>query len=351
MPQRTSQRQRFALALAVVVLAPACALRPPAEAPVHPSSSTEARTLQYLETISVATLGAHDPLVRILAGPGAQTLERPVALAVRDDRMVIADAGNNIIFSYDLKTRHLRQLANAGSYLVGEADDIHIAADQTFFVTDGVGKQVLHFSAAGEYMNRYVDGANLSKPVAVTVDEERDLVLVADELFSHVVVFERHSGKALAGLGRRGNGPGRFRIITDMIYKDDRLYVTDRVEYRLQLLDQDGQYVTHMGQEHLVFPQAMAVTEDGYIFVADRADNRIKVFYQGELVDVIGRNGGARGEFRLVNDMSISNGRLYVADSLNNRIQVFSILGSHKTAEAEALADPGAMVVAIPFTW
>ncbi len=317
MPQGTARIHRIALLILALALGSVGQGQAAA-----PSSN-----LEHLYDLQIATLGQGSGFKRALFGPDLARLERPVALDVRDGRMIIADAGALIIYRYHLDSGVLEPVGRAGMALEGDAGDLTIAADGSFFVTDPDGHRVLHFSPEGELLQVYRDEANLSRPISVALDEENGWVLVADELFSHIVVFDRRSGKAVRGIGRRGRlAPARFRIITDMVMKDGRLYVAERVEWRLQVLDAQGRFITHFGQDELRFPQALAVTDDGRVLVADRMDNRIKIFKDGRLIERVGRNGSAPGEFRLVNDMVIDGDLLYVADSLNRRIQVFRVL-------------------------
>jgi len=53
--------------------------------------------------------------------------------------------------------------------------------------------------------------------------------------------------------------------------------------------------------------------------------SRIKIFKDGQLTGIFGRNGYGDGEFRFVGDMKYADGKLYVADTLNARIQIFSV--------------------------
>jgi DNA-binding beta-propeller fold protein YncE len=64
------------------------------------------------------------------------------------------------------------------------------------------------------------------------------------------------------------------------------------------------------------------------IFVADSGAHDIKVFdEQGTLLRTLGRRGVADGEFNGPTHLNFSDGRLYVTDTLNARIQVLSPAG------------------------
>ena len=320
MPQGTARIHRAAL-LSLALVAGLI------QATLVQAAEAVSGNLEFLYELNIASLGQGSGFKRTLFGPDLARLERPVALDVRDGEMLIADAGALIIYRYDLESGVLSPVGKAGMKLVGDAGDLTIASDGSFYVTDPDGHQVLHFSRKGRLLQVFRDELNLSRPISVAIDEEHGKVLVADELFSHIIVFDGKTAEAERGIGRRGRlAPARFRIITDMVFKGGRLYVAERVEWRLQVLDAEGRFLTHFGQDELRFPQALAVTDDGRVLVADRMDNRIRIYRDGRLIERVGRNGSGPGEFRLVNDMTVDGDLLYVADSLNGRIQVFRIL-------------------------
>ena len=151
-------------------------------------------------------------------------------------------------------------------------------------------------------------------------------MLVADETYSHIVSFDMDKAQPIYGMGGRGEGPGKFRIITDMIPIPDGYLVSDRIELRVQVLDKDGNYIANFGQGIVTFPTALAVDKQGRVYVSDKADSTIKVFKAGKLIDQVGRNGYGAGEFRYVSDMKVLGNELYVVDSLNGRIQVFEFI-------------------------
>jgi len=217
-------------------------------------------------------------------------------------------------------------LGCAGDQVLGEAMSLYIAKDFSFYVTDTDGRRALHFSASGQLLHEYQNDPNIARPIGVAVNESNGQVLIADELYSHVVVFDAGGGEPVYGMGGRGEGPGKFRIITDFLQTDDGYLLGDRVELRIQELDKEGQYVTNFGEGIVTFPTAIAQDDYGRVFVADKTDSQIKVFKEGELIDTVGKNGDGKGEFRYISDMKYAANRLYVADNLNGRIQVFEVL-------------------------
>lgn len=248
----------------------------------------------------------------------------PVAVGGVEGLLYIVDAAAKTVYRYDLVVNQIEPIPDIAVNLKGPPGNIYVARDRSFYIVDSIGKQVLHFSDQGKLITRYQDLANLSRPIDVLVDEETGDVLVADGSFSHIVIFNS-VGQAVSAIGQRGTGPGRFRAITAMAQGADGIFVTDRLELPAQVITMGGKYEYSFGESELIYPTAIAVDQDQRVFISDRSDNTIRVYQNGQLLLKFGGGGGGPGRFRIITDLWVSGDLLYVADSLNQRIQVLRI--------------------------
>ena len=71
--------------------------------------------------------------------------------------------------------------------------------------------------------------------------------------------------------------------------------------------------------------RGVAVDEQGYIFVADSGNNRIQIFNpDGTILRGFGRWGQGAGEFKGLEGIAVnSKGNILVADRENHRVQMF----------------------------
>lgn len=250
---------------------------------------------------------------------------RPVDVGGVDNILYIVDAEQKLIFQYDLESGLFRStIIEIATYISGDPGNIFVARDHSFYIVDGSGKQVLHFAEDGTLLNRFQDLSNLSRPIDVVVDELTGNVFVADGSFGHVVVFNSF-GKAIRTIGRRGMGPGRLLAITAMAVGTDGLYIFDRINLPAQVFSWNGEYRYSFGEEDVSYPIAAAVDREERVFISDQADNSLRVYQDGALITNVGGAGAAPGRFRSATGLWIRGDRLYVADSLNRRIQVFKI--------------------------
>uniref|UniRef100_A0A6B2LSP1 SMP-30/Gluconolactonase/LRE-like region domain-containing protein n=1 Tax=Arcella intermedia TaxID=1963864 RepID=A0A6B2LSP1_9EUKA len=82
------------------------------------------------------------------------------------------------------------------------------------------------------------------------------------------------------------------------------------------------------GDGELDYPQGVAVDGEGRIWVADTCNNRIEVFGpDGILLMKFGGRGSEDGMFSLPTDVAVgADGRIAVVDTGNNRIQIFECI-------------------------
>jgi len=122
------------------------------------------------------------------------------------------------------------------------------------------------------------------------------------------------------------------------------IYVADTGNNKIRIFDSSGVQLRSFGsygsgQKEFDEPSGIEVDDEGHIFVADRGNHRIQVFgvsgnYMTEfgnetcsayIYDDEGNISLHMGSFCYPNDIRLDNGKLYVADSGNHRIQVFHV--------------------------
>lgn len=156
-----------------------------------------------------------------------------------------------------------------------------------------------------------VDGAGR---ILVT-DVSRQAVFVFDPNAGELSVWDKAEGLAgfVAPIGI-ARGPAGQVLVADA-----QLGIVAR-------LDPSGNALAAIGRGMLKRPTGIAYdAEQRRIFVADTYAHDIKVFDDdGRLLKVIGRHGENDGEFNFPTFLAFARGELYVADTMNSRVQVFA---------------------------
>ena len=261
-----------------------------------------------------------------LTGLAHVSLMRPVVVAAHGNEVFIVDAGNDLLYLYERAFDRLSVLKDLKGVVSGDVTDIFVAEDLSYYLADADAGRVLHFDRHGELIRVFKDSINIGRPVSVSEDADTGTVYIADGFNDDVLVYNA-AGQLQGAIGTRGQEPGQFMGITAMARGDDAIYVATRFgKHRVQVMSTDGDYRQAFNPDSVTFPTAIVVDDEGRAFVSDFMDNTIRVYVDGRVVETLGGTGSVPGHFKRITDMWLDNGLLYVADSLNGRVQVIRVV-------------------------
>ncbi|MHB1125394.1 MAG: NHL repeat-containing protein [Bacillota bacterium] len=173
-------------------------------------------------------------------------------------------------------------------------------------------------------------GIKTNVPLAVAVSDDR--VYVTNSGQSRVHMYDKQTSRLVKQLGEYGEKDGQF------VYPN-ALAVTDREELlvgefrtgRIQVFNKKGEFLRVINSRVVgrpLSPLALAVNEQGTIFVANRTGEVLVLDAKGKLVTYFGKPGQAEGQLSYPNGIAVdSEGKIFVSDSGNDRIQVFGPKG------------------------
>ena len=196
------------------------------------------------------------------------------------------------ILKLDTRTGRFLQAFGAGMFVFPHA--MHVDPDGNVWVTDsrtatpqelamfpsaaGKGHQVFKFSPDGRLLLTLGTAGEagdpphrLDQPLDVAVAPNGDVfVAEGDHGGNQVARISKFSadGTFLKSFGRPGDGPGELRIPHGMTFgPDGRLYVADRGNHRVQIFDQDGDYL----DEYRKFgrPSDVFIDGNGLLYAID----------------------------------------------------------------------------------
>ena len=167
----------------------------------------------------------------------------------------------------------------------------------------------------------------LQRPVAGMADE-RGRIYVTDMSRQAVFVFDTVAGEL--NTWDKAHGVTAFLAPAGIAAgRDSEVLVADAELALVARLDASGNPKGTIGKGLLKRPTGVARDPArGLVYVADTHAHDVKVFDDaGALVEVIGRRGERPGEFNFPTHLAFARGELYVTDSMNSRVQVFSAHG------------------------
>jgi ABC-type Fe3+ transport system permease subunit/sugar lactone lactonase YvrE len=193
--------------------------------------------------------------------------------------------------------------------------------------------RVNYFTPAGvlaaQFGQHGTNAGQLAFPRAVTVNSRGEIYVSEYGLTERVQQFSAHGKSVLNGFGHMGDGPGEFNRPEGLcLDKQDRLYVADSCNHRIQIFDAQGKFLRSYGKAgravgELSYPYDIVVDAEGRQYVCEFGNSRIQVFDAGDHpIEIIGGPGAEPGRFANPWGVALdSRGNLYVADSQNHRVQ------------------------------
>lgn len=166
-------------------------------------------------------------------------------------------------------------------------------------------------------------------PFAVCSDNA-DQLFVADSngKVVHVFNFNTRQYKTITPPPNADNTPA-FQMPVGITYDNlsQRLFVSDSMASIIYVFDQQGNYLYKLQNQMMLRPSGLAFNQNqNWLVVADTPSHRILAISPdtGELRWVIGKRGTKAGEFNFPTNVAYDlQGRLYVSDTLNFRVQQF----------------------------
>ncbi len=171
-------------------------------------------------------------------------------------------------------------------------------------------------------------------PCGITFNQ-RGEVVVAEESGNCVSIFSS-SGEKLRSFGTHGSGQGQFINPCGVaVDGEENILVADSDNNRIKKFISEGQFLTSVGTEgngRLQFDCAHGITfnaTNDKVYVTDTYNHRVQVLnYDLTLSSSFGKKGSGKGQFNLPLDIACdTTGKVYVADREHHHIQVFTAEG------------------------
>jgi DNA-binding beta-propeller fold protein YncE len=316
-------------------------LQTPDTAPAWPPPP-QAPRIQYVRSVSgPADIGVKKSWFKraVDALLGKEDIEegilKPYGVFAGNDRLYVTDTGAHLLHVFDRREERYFQIKEAKKEEL--VSPIGVAADKNgeIYLSDSVLHEVFVFDKEGKYLREIGTPELFVRPAGIALDEER--IYVVDTHGHQVLVFSRKTGEFLSRFGKNGTGQGDFNYPTNIFIKDGLVYISDSMNFRVQIFGKDGGFLSAFGKPgdgsgDFSKPRGIAVDSEGHVYVADAHFDAVQIFdREGRLLLVFGSTGRRIGEMSLPAGMFIDEkDMVYVTDSYNNRVQVFQYLKEKK---------------------
>lgn len=290
------------------------------------------KTLSGSRDMGVSKSWLMKALDSLLGKEDAQEMLRPYGVYADLNRVYVTDPGSSSVHVFDLRHRQVMQIASFQKDRF--ISPIGIAADKTgnIYISDSLLRRVIICDKEGKYLYEIGSPEYFARPAGIAIDDER--IYIVDTHGHKVLVFSVRDARFLFQFGKNGTAKGEFHYPTHIFAgRDGFIYVTDSLNFRIQIFDRNGSFVSSFGKlgdgtGDLSKPKGVAVDSEGHIYVSDAHFDNVQIFDRtGRLLLVVGKSGRREGEMFLPAGVYIdTRDRIYVADSYNRRVQIFQYL-------------------------
>jgi sugar lactone lactonase YvrE len=229
----------------------------------------------------------------------------PAVACDSQDRVFVYSRSNHPLIIFDRDGNFLETWGD-GILPPGAAHGIYIDAEDNVYCTDNDTHCVYKFNRAGELVMTLgtpgqpaaKDGDPFDKPTDLAVSSTGDL-FISDGYGNARVHKYSPDGELLLSWGERGSGPGQFGLSHGVrVDKDDRVWICDRSNNRLQIFDTEGRFLTEW--TGLLQPNTIYFDpNDDVVYVAE-LDHQFSIYTSdGELITKWGgaESSDTPGEF------------------------------------------------------
>ncbi len=253
--------------------------------------------------------------------PSSSDIQAPSGVAVdSQDRVYVFQRHGTPVHVFQSDGRFVEAWSRRNG-LPADAHHIHIGPDDTVYLVDRDSHMVLAYDTVGELMwslgtrDEAALQAPFNHPADVCIAPSGE-IFVADGYGNSSVHRFSADGELIGSFGRPGRGPGEFVVPHSVrVSRDDRVYVADRENHRVQVFTVDGEFLTEWTD--FKCPMGVHIDANDVVYVTDQIPRISLYTLDGEL---LARGRTFEGMHQVYTD---SQGSIYGIDTANERVQKF----------------------------
>lgn len=154
------------------------------------------------------------------------------------------------------------------------------------------------------------------KPNAPSGISVNDSVMAVADFYNHRIILIKKGNIKI--IGKEGHKKGELYYPTDVALVNDKIYVADAYNNRVQVFDYNGNALKVIGDKDKINVATGIEVTDNNIFITDFEGNRILIYdLNSKLIYIINKH------LNKPTDISISENKMYVSNYAGSSISVF----------------------------
>ncbi|OUL21659.1 6-bladed beta-propeller [Nostoc sp. RF31YmG] len=256
-------------------------------------------------------------------GKGPGEFDEPSALEIdpQTKNLYVGDVFNNRVNIYDPQGSYIKSFGSFGGLIPGRAffGPSGVTFDKTgnVYIGDFSGDKINKYTKDGELIGSIgssgTEPGKFQGPAGVRISPVNGNFYVSDQFNNRVQVLSPE-GKPILTFGKQGTGPGEFnQPIGIEVDEFGNIYVADSINSRVQAFDKDGKFLTAFGKPAVAPPPQLG--EPPF----------------GDPLDL------TPGTFNWTAGTAYKDGKLYVGDFFQGRVQVLKVEGASQVPEPSSV--------------
>ncbi|MBZ5580254.1 MAG: peptidyl-alpha-hydroxyglycine alpha-amidating lyase family protein [Acidobacteriia bacterium] len=248
----------------------------------------------------------------------------------------ILSRGPHPLMEFDTDGKYLRSF---GEGLFTRSHGLRIDPDGNLWATDVTANIVMKFSPQGQLLltigtkgpggtwDEATQSRHFNEPNDVAIGRNGDIFVTQGHTPGtrgdpRVLKFDKN-GNFLKTWGGKGTEPGKFEVAHGIaIDAKGLLWVTDRENQRIQVFDQEGQFIREM--KYAGLPCGIDIGAQSIYMVNGFAGQLLRLDLNGTVLAATGKPGKGLGEFGEAHFLAVSpTGDIYIADTVNSTLHKF----------------------------
>ncbi|KYC41744.1 PEP-CTERM exosortase interaction domain-containing protein [Scytonema hofmannii PCC 7110] len=260
-------------------------------------------------------------------GRGPGEFDEPSALEIDPDtkNLYVGDVFNNRVNVYDPQGNFINSFGEFGGLKEGRAffGPSGVTFDKAgyVYIGDFSGDKINKYTKDGELIGSIgttgTAPGQFQGPAGVRISPVSGNFFVSDQFNNRIQVLSPE-GQPILTFGKQGTGPGEFnQPIGIEVDEEENIYVADSINSRVQVFDKNGNFLTAFGEParnangEIVPPPALG--EPPFGIPLDLKP----------------------GSFNWTGGTSYKDGKFYVGDFFQGRVQVLNVVKDSKTKVPE----------------
>ena len=192
------------------------------------------------------------------------------------------------------------------------------------YIADTENNCVKVFDSTGKHLFKFGNNkgkGNMYLPLSVAICGDRILISQGN----HCILNHQLKGKFISKIGKYGFGELEFSMPVGLTIDESNgnIYVSDRLNNRIQILSQDFRFISQFGKDILMYPLDVKLSKE-YIFVLDESNPCLHLFNYNHILQksVISRGRGMQ-VINPWNSFIDQTNNILISDYGSNSIHIF----------------------------